>query len=84
MSTKQNKQELQKLNEEIELKIKLDNYNFHHLQEWLQLNATYIGKTEQEDYYFDNPGASWCKLHPQGYQLLPSKAGSLVNACKAD
>ena len=53
---------------EIEIKVKLDKFNFNSLQEWLKVNAQYLGKTIQEDYYFDNPDNSWFKIHEEGYK----------------
>ena len=59
---------LQQLNEEIELKLCLDDDVLSHLYEWLSRNACFLGKVMQTDYYFNNPNQSWFKTHPEGYK----------------
>lgn len=55
-------------NTEIEIKISINDNDFAHLQEWLSVNAEYIGKSKQKDYYFDNPSNSWFIAHNDGYR----------------
>lgn len=59
---------IENLGTEVEIKIKVDETNFIHLQKWLNNNAEYLSEIVQEDYYFNNPDNSWFKMHEEGYK----------------
>lgn len=65
---KKNRMAEKNKNEEIEIKIKLNQQNLNYLKQWLKENARYNGESPQEDHYFDNPENSWFKIHEEGYK----------------
>lgn len=53
---------------EVEVKIKLEESEAKLLNAWLKQNAEYVKEVHYQEYYLDNPNATFFFTHKAGYK----------------